>query len=188
MESLNKLHELKESFHKSKKILLEEYVSEIGLAELAVSPMHPDELARVAKDSGQVLYLPPSGFIHDEKSPRDRSYTISDIKFYFKSRQNTQELMQEINKDGYTPFDADMIVTLLKKHPDLIEFFNLTSSSYTDSTIHSKEMKTEDDDYKYWLSAYFGYFIENKIKWRRDQSDLDVNFIIPTYKTLKFDN
>ena len=59
----------------------------------------------------------------------------------------------------------------------------MTTSTYTKSTIHSKEINVEDNNDKYWLSAYFGNLVEGKTKWRRDKNDLDTNFIIPTYKT-----
>jgi hypothetical protein len=183
MDSVNKLHRLKEKFHVDKKLLFENYISEINLKELIVSQRNPDELEQTASGGGQVLFLPAKGFHYDKKIPKDQKYKISDLKFYFKTKQNTEELMNQISKEGYIPFDVNMVVTLLNNYPELIEFFNMTTSTYTKSTIHSKEMNVEDNNDKYWLSAYFGNLVEGKTKWRRDRNDLDTSFIIPTYKT-----
>lgn len=185
MASLKKLHQLKEKFHIDKRTLFEKYISEINIKELTFSPMAPDELEQKAKEGSQVLFLPPEGFHYEERLPKDKKYKISNFKFYFKTKQNTEELMNQISKEGYIPFDVDMVVTLLNKYPELIEFFNMTTSTYTKSTIHSKEMNVEDNNDKYWLSAYFGKLVEGKTKWRRDRNDFDVNFIIPAYKKIE---
>jgi len=187
MNKLQKLNEAKKDFIELKERLLEDYISEIGLNEMTVTPMSPVELEQNAKKYGQVVYLPPGGFIHDERSPRDRPYIISDFKFFHKKAgQNTEMLMDQIEKEDYVPFDIDMTVNLLKLYPNIIEFFNLTTSSYTDGTIVREGTSMSRDNKKYWLSAYFGNFVNGKIKWRRDQDDYDENFIIPTYKTIKF--
>ena len=178
MEALKKLHQLKEEFHIDKRTLFENYISEINLEELIFSPMNPDELKQTVKETNQVLNLDPKDFHYEKRLPKDEKYKISDFKFYFKTNQHTEELMNEISNEGYTPFDVDMVVALLDRHPEIIEFFNMTTS-----TIHIKEI--EDYDNKPWVSAYFGKLVAGKTKWRRDKNDLDTNFIIPTYKTIE---
>ena len=174
MESLKKLHQIKEKYHIDKKIVFKNYLSEANIEELIFSPMNPAEFKQTAKEDKQVLYLPTEKFYYEKILTKDQKYKISDLKFYFKTEEHTEELMDRISEDGYIPFDADMLVTLLIEYPDLIDFFNVTTSSYI-----------EENNDKQWISAYFGNLVKGKTKWRKDENDLDENFIIPTYKTIE---
>lgn len=182
IETLNK------RYYEEKRGLFLPLAERIVEVELKVFPHQVRPIKQQTDELGHVLYLPPEKFRYAEGQP-DVEYVIRGVQFFHKdavpgvASASTEQTLAYAQERGFNPLNVEMLIALLRQFPQIIDYFNYTCSTWTDSGIHTRLLHNKDDDDKYYLSAYNGHFASGeKVKWRRDRNDVDPGFVIPAYK------